>query len=229
MSWALHEVSPAALIAWVEQQAQTQPAHAGGYQGQVYLYPYGERRLAIKAATGRGVFGWARRLMLRREARVYDRLTGFTGAPRCYGLLAGRYLVLDYVDGIPLRATKIADRDSFFPLLLGFIQELHRRGVAHADLKRKDNLLVVGGRTPCLIDFGAAIVRKPGWRPINRFLFSLACQFDYNAWVKLKYRRLKRVPAEDLAYFRLTPVEKLARIIKRGYVRMQSLLSPRKP
>lgn len=221
-------IAAAELIAWIEHQARTKPAHAGGYQGAIYLYPPEQPRLAIKVAGGRGFSGWLRRRMLRREAQVYDRLAGFAGAPRCYGLLGDRYLLLDYVAGTPMRSARITDREQFFPLLLQFIEELHRRGVAHADLKRKDNLLVIDGRRPCLIDFGAAIVRKPGWRPLNRVLFDLARQFDYNAWVKLKYRRLKRVPADDMAYFRLTPAEKMARWIKRTYLRARSVFTPRR-
>ena len=48
-----------------------------------------------------GLFSKSRlaRWMLRREREIYRRLEGFTGSPRCHGLLADRYLVLDYIDG----------------------------------------------------------------------------------------------------------------------------------
>lgn len=225
---ALDDRTADALIRWVKDSARRGTHHARGYQGQVYLYKDKNRRLIVKAASGRGPAQWLRRRMLRNEHRIYQRLAGFPGAPRCYGILAGRYLVLEYVEGIPMRQAEIRDRETFFAALFEHIHELHRRGVAHADLKRKDNLLVVDGRRPCLIDFGVAVVYKPGWHPLNHFLFELARQFDYNAWVKLKHRHIEQAPAEDLAYYRPTRTEKLARWVKRRYLALkQAFLKPR--
>jgi len=227
MSRALSELDKAEISAWVGRQIRAHTAYAGGYQGQVYLYDTPGRRLIVKVASGRGPLRWLRRLMLAREARVYQRLAGFTGAPRYHGLLERRYLVLEYIEGVRMHRTQVTQPEIFFPALLDCIKELHRRGVAHADLKRKDNLLVVNGRTPYLIDFGAAIVRKPGWHPLNHMLFDLARQFDYNAWVKLKHRHVERAPAEDLAYFRMTAIERVARAVKRTYLRLKAALVSR--
>lgn len=225
----LDGVTESELLAWIEDRARRGAClHARGYQGQVYLYEGKGRRLIVKVAGGRGLARWLRRHMLRKEFKVYQHLRGFPGSPRCYGLLAGRYLVLEHVAGEPVRHAPIRDRKAFFDTLLAYIQELHRRGVAHADLKRKENLLVVDGSRPCLIDFGAAIVHRPGFRPLNHFLFDLARQFDYNAWVKLKHRYIEQAPAEDLAYFRFTRTERLARWIKRRYLALKRAFSPRR-
>src|SRR4030066_2012047 len=199
MPWAAMDIGEDELVRWIERSiADASHILAQGYQGQVYLYQDGRQRLVIKAASGRGVLRWLRTHMLRQEFRVYNRLQGYSGSPRCYGLLRGRYLVLGYVDGLALRHAPIADRALFYPTLFDQIQELHARGVAHSDLKRKDNLLVVAGRRPCLIDFGAAIVRKPGFAPLNHFLFRMAERFDFNAWIKLKYNnRLEEISAPD--------------------------------
>jgi predicted Ser/Thr protein kinase len=223
----LDGIREAELLAWIETQLRhgEAPIHGRGYQGRVYLYEQNRKRFVIKAAAGRGPLRWLRIWMLRREYRVYGRLAGFPGSPRCYGLLAGRYLVLEHIDGEPVRHAPIRDREAFFATLLDYIHELHRRGVAHADLKRKENLLVVDGTRPCLIDFGAAVVRKPGLRPLNRFLFDLARQFDYNAWVKLKHRYIEQAPPQDLAYFRLTRIEQLARWLKRRYLSIKKFFS----
>jgi predicted Ser/Thr protein kinase len=208
------------LIEWIEARlAHGRAARARGYQGAIYVYGSGARRFAVKVAAGRGWRGYVRRWMLRRESAVYRRLSGFPGSPRCYGLLRGRYLVLDYVDGVPLRGAALSDRERFFGTLLAHILELHRRGVAHADLKRRDNLLVVGGDTPCLIDFGAAIVRKPGFAPLNHYLYALARRFDLNAWAKLKYDgRYQDMTPEDRVHFRRTVIERVARALKRTYL-----------
>lgn len=223
MNTTLDPATERALRVWIENRLATgEPAHARGYQGAVYLYEGGGQRLIVKVAPGTGTAGWGRRWMLRREYEAYRRLVGFAGAPICYGLINDRYLVLEYVDAPPLRRAPIADPNSFFDTLLVYIKELHRRGVAHADLKRRDNLLVIEGRLPCLVDFGAAVVRKPGWSPLNRYLFGLAQRFDFNAWAKLKYDgHFENMTAEDRVYYRRTTVEKIARAIKRSYLSLK--------
>lgn len=212
-----------ALIEQVEAGIRAgQPAYTRSYQGAAYLCEAAGRRYFVKAAVGGGPTGWLRRWMLRREYDVYQRLTGFAGSPRCYGLIDGRYLVLDHIDGLTLRSGEIDDRRAYFDALFAHIGELHRRGVAHADLKRKDNLLVIGGRLPCLVDFGAAIVRKPGFAPFNYCLYELARRLDFNAWAKLKYRgRMEELTPEDRPYYRRTVVEIVARAIKRSYLRLK--------
>ena len=163
--------------------------------------------------------------MAAQEYEVYKQLAGFPGSPRCYGLLRDRYLILEYIDGVPFRTAKVTDARAFFDRLLELIKELHRRGIAHTDLKRKDNLLVVEGRTPYLIDFGAAMTYKPGFAPINHCLYELARKFDLNAWVKLKYRgKFENLPAADRAYYNRTWIEKIARVIKKRYKKLKSVI-----
>lgn len=229
MSWTLASPPEDALIRWIEDSLATGTNRlAHGYQGAVYLYP-GMPRLVIKAATGVGVMRWLRRRMLRREYAVYQKLDGFRGSPRCYGLLADHYLVLEYIEAAPLRQAVLTDRTAFFDALFEHINALHARGVAHFDLKKKDNLLVTVQGLPCLIDYGAAIVRRPGFAPINRYLYRLAERFDFNAWVKLKYDgKYANVSDADRVYYRRTLVERLARAAKRLYQRLKSAIRGRK-
>jgi predicted Ser/Thr protein kinase len=215
-----------ALIEWIEALTRAgQPAYAQGYQSHVYLYQGEGRRYIVKAAAGGGLAGMVRRWMLRREYQAYKRLTDFAGCPRCYGLVDGRFLVLEYIDAPSLRSGQIDDRRAYFDTLFAQITELHRRGVAHADLKSKDNLLVIGGRMPCIVDFGAAMMRKPGFAPWNRFVYDLARRFDFNAWAKLKYQgRMEEIAPEDRPYYRRTATEKVARAIKRSYALLKRLV-----
>ena len=215
------------LIQWIEAQTRSgKPAYAHGCQGPVYLYQSEGRRFIVKAAVGSGLPGLLRRWMLRREYDAYQRLTDFAGSPRCYGLIDSRYLVLEYIAGPSLRTGRIDDRRTYFDILFAHISELHRRGVAHADLKSRDNLLVIAGHLPFVVDFGAAIVRKPGFAPFNHYLYELARRFDFNAWAKLKYEgRMDEIAPEDRPYYRRTAVEKVARAIKRSYARLKSLVS----
>ncbi len=158
--------------------------------------------------------------MIRREFAIYQRLASVDGVPHCHGLLDGQYLVLDFVDGVPLSDVDndIADRDTFYKGLLKIILNLHLAGVAHADMKRRGNVLVSPDQRPCMLDFGTAVAKddRGGW--FNRWLFKQARQFDYNAWIKLKYRRdYDSIAPEDQPYYRPTPIETLARYIRRGW------------
>ena len=219
------------LLQWVRAAVKTTSnIISHGYQGDVYLYEDKSQRLILKAPAGRGLGRYIRRAMLRNEYRAYSRLSEVRGIPRCYGLLDGRYLVLECIDGVTVRRARITDRGIFFESLLNLIKEMHKAGVAHGDLKKKDNLLVVEGQTPCVIDFGVAIVRKPGFAPLNHYLYNLARKFDFNAWVKLKYKRkFKNMADEDRQYYNRTIVEKASGWIKDTYLRLKkSLIGKRK-
>jgi len=207
------------LLQWVRAAVKTRSnIISHGYQGDVYLYEDKGQRLILKAPAGRGLGRYIRGAMLRNEYRAYSRLSEVRGVPRCYGLLDGRYLVLECIDGAPVRRARITDRGMFFETLLGLIKEMHNAGVAHGDLKKKDNLLVVEGQRPFVIDFGVAIVRKPRLAHLNRYLYNLASKFEFNAWVKLKYdRRFENMTDEDREYYNRTFIEKVSRCIKRTY------------
>jgi predicted Ser/Thr protein kinase len=221
MSWELASLSPETLVRWIEDSlAAGTHRLAGGYQGQTLLYTDDSVRLVIKAPTGRGLMKWISTLMLRHEGRVYQRLSAFPAAPRCYGLLRGCYLVLQYVDGVSMRHAEITDRDSFFAELFDQLQALHARGIAHSDLQKKENLLVVDGRHPCLLDFGAAVILKSGFAPFNHVHYRFAERLDFNVWAKLKYRgRFENMSEADRVYYHRTRLEKLARALKRIFQR----------
>ena len=219
----LNTLTEDALVRWIEDSIKNKTNIYGrGYQGHVFLFNEQGEPLIIKAASGSGMMKWLRQRMLRNEYRVYQNLKGYRGSPHCHGLLKNKYLVLQFIDGVAIRHAEISDRRTFFDLLLDYIKELHRRNVAHADLKRKDNLLVVDQRLPCLIDFGTAIVRKPGFAPLNHFLYELARKFDLNAWVKLKYQgNYDDITPADRIYYNRTRIEKSARAIKKLYITLK--------
>ena len=216
----IDNISESELLEWIKGSIKTRSnIFSCGYQGHVYLYKERGRRLIIKAPIGWGLGRLIRRAMLRNEYRVYSRLSGIPGVPRCYGLLDGCYLVLEFIDGIPVRNAQITDSGVFFETLLQLIKELHNADVAHTDLKKKDNLLVVEGHTPCVIDFGVAIIRKSGFAPLNHYLYNLAKKFDFNAWVKLKYDgRYEKMIEEDKKYFNRTVIENVSHWGKNTYL-----------
>ena len=160
--------------------------------------------------------------MLRREYLIYERLAGISGIPRCFGYFMGRYLVLENVDAQTLRDGTISDRDGYFVEMLAIIEAIHERGIAHGDLKRKENVLVTRDSRPCLIDFGVSVFRKPGFHPFNHFRHDFSHQHDFNAWVKHKYNRnYQEISPEDAKYYRPLLIELIARRIKRAWTTLK--------
>ncbi|MDQ2068568.1 lipopolysaccharide kinase InaA family protein [Natronospira bacteriovora] len=207
------------LVHWAREAERTDRHYLSkGYQGRVLLYESESHRLVIKTPPAWWPYRWLSRRMLRHEAAVYQHLEGLDGIPVCHGLLDDAYLVLDYIDGPCLRDTDIQNRDAFYRAFIGIIRRMHAAGVGHADLKRKDNILVGPGEKPWLIDFGVAVIRKRGFHPINHFLFNTARRFDLNAWIKHKYRRnFREVSDRDRRFLQLTWMERAGRRIKRSY------------
>ncbi|MFQ5756608.1 MAG: hypothetical protein ACE5H7_11030 [Acidiferrobacterales bacterium] len=227
----LTDLAESELLHWVQESVKTSSNIFGhGYQGHVFLFEDAKgHRLIIKAPTGSMLTRFVHRTMLRNEHKAYIKLSGLRGTPHCYGLLDGTYLVLKYVDGLPVRRAEIRDQTLFFDTLLEVIKDLHKAGIAHGDLKKKDNLLVVDGRTPCIIDFGVAIIKKNGFAPLNHFLYNLGKKFDFNAWAKLKYDgRFENISKEDEHYYNRTVAEKASHWIKRQYLKIKKGLTSQK-
>jgi predicted Ser/Thr protein kinase len=171
--------------------------------------------LAIKMPKGRGLAWAARRVSLEREYSTYQRLAGLAGFPRCLGFVDRTWLVLEYVEAIPFRQARLIDRELFFQRLLTSIQAMHARGVAHGDLKRKDNLLVIEPDQPVILDLGTAALSRAGFHPIRNRLFRYICQTDLNAWVKLKYDGYQDIPASDQVYLKRSGLERLLGRLRR--------------
>jgi len=192
-----------------------------GYQATVELYSTPEGDVVVKKAHGTGPLGPLYRHLLRREHAVYQQLAGVPGVPRTYGLIAGEHLALEYIPGPSLRSheRELADRAGFFAALLETLRAMHAAGVAHADLKRKANIIVGPGERPWLIDFGIAARR--GRSALSRVWFEHMAQGDYNAWIKLKYgRRIEPAEAasvlspEDADLYRPLWTERVARTLR---------------
>lgn len=188
-----------------------------GYQASTELFRTPVGTFVVKKA--RGPWPWRRlgEAAIRREREIYRRIAGVPGVPRCLGLLGSRMLVLEHVDGGTFRSRErgIEDWQRFFDRLLETIRGLHAAGVAHGDLKRKDNILVAADERPYVVDFGVASVERRSSVPGANAVFRWMRQYDYNAWVKLKYRRRTDALApEDAALYAPTATERFARIVR---------------
>jgi serine/threonine protein kinase len=203
--------------------AETGRELGSGYQASAHLYRTSAGDVVVKQPHRGGPLGALWRALLRREHAVYERLDGIAGIPRSFGLIDGEYLALELIAGPSLREheAQLADRNAFFAMLLTTIKAMHVAGVAHGDLKRKDNIIVGPGERPYLIDFGIAVRRSARSGLFNRLVFARLKQMDLNAWVKLKYgRRIDPeterdvLSAEDAAIYRPLLIERLARAVR---------------
>ena len=189
-----------------------------GTQGSLSLYRDGQREYLIKSVHGRGPVRWLSRWMLAREYRAYRNLEGVDGVPSCFGLIDGEHLVLELLEATPYRQAEIRDRDRFFTAFLELIRTVHARGVVHGDIKGKNNIMVGSAEEPYLVDFGSALVRKSGPRPLHRIAYRLWRQMDFNAWVKHKYfGDYSQLAPEDAALFRRTLPERVVHRLRRGW------------
>ena len=121
-----------------------------GYQASVHVYTTSIGDVVVKTPHRGGPLSGLWRSLLRREQSVYARLGAIAGIPRSFGLVDGEQLALEYVAGPSLRdyEARIADREAFFAKLLATLEAMHAAGVAHGDLKRKDNIIVGPGEQP---------------------------------------------------------------------------------
>lgn len=207
------------LKLWVEESlSNNSNTLASGYQGKTLLYTNDEQSLVIKTPHGRGFTRYIHTRMLRHEAHVYQQLKNLEGIPRSYGLIDNQYLALELIEGDPIRNKRPVDNEKYFSELFKIIESMHELEVAHMDLKKKDNLLVTHHDQACVIDFGAAVIKKHGLHPFNHFLYRLAKRFDYNAWVKHKYHNnMHNLKDADAIYYQRTRIEKMATKIKRFF------------
>ena len=181
-------------------------------QGTILLFKEGGVEFVVKTAMGSGATRKARQATLEREYEAYSRLDGVAGIPKCYGMVAGRYLVLEHVLGTPYRDAVFEDRDDWFAQLLNILRTVHSRGVGHGDLKSKSNLIVTERGRPCVIDFGTTFLWKEGFHPINNRMFDYLVQLDINAWVKHKYQgRYEEASAEDKKLLQYSQAEAVLR------------------
>jgi RIO-like serine/threonine protein kinase len=136
--------------------------------------------------------------LARREARALREVAGLADVPR---LLAwdGRVLDRSYMDGAAMYLRPPRGDLAYFRRARRLLQSLHRRGVAHNDLAKEANWLVLADGRPGIIDFQLAVRGHPR----SRWMRLLARQ-DLRHLLKHK-----RMYCPD----RITPVER--RVLRR--------------
>lgn len=99
---------------------------------------------------------WLARRLLRREARILERLAGVACVPRVVSMTRDR-LQRSYLDGAPMQEAKPRDPD-WFRDARRQLSVLHRYGVVHNDLAKEPNILVTSDGRPAFVDFQLAMI-----------------------------------------------------------------------
>lgn len=120
---------------------------------------------------------WLGCWLARREAHAYRLLRGVPGVPtvggdvRVNGRLWRTAVAHPYLEGHPLHMDE-RPQDLFFPQLSAMLAAMHERGMAYADLNKRENVIVAEDGTPALVDFQLhyAPARWTLWFPPVRWL-----------------------------------------------------------
>ena len=148
--------------------------------------PDGSVVLKEWAPRGRLMRLWARMLM-RREIRHYRLLAGTPGIPGYRGHEGDTVLLIDYVDGQPIR--RQLPRELLLPGLDDLervLQAVHARRFVHLDLHQKLNALIDGRGRAWLVDLGQGLDCSKGL--LRGLLFPALARVDRNALLKFRAR-----------------------------------------
>jgi len=161
--------------------------------GRILLLGTGDARfirrdLAPARWWSRGVARW----LARREARLLERAAGLPGLPR---LLRwdGTRLDRSYLDGAAMYQRPPRGDIAYFRAARRLLLALRSRGIAHNDLAKEANWLVLADGRPAIVDFQLAVAGPPRAR-----------------WLRLLAREdLRHLLKHKRTYCReaLTPVE----------------------
>lgn len=163
---------------------------------------YGSDRAVLKDFSDKS---WLVRLLGRRqvarEMRALRRLQGIAGIPRCYGEAGRVGLLMEPIEGERITRwcrRKRQETGPMFERLARLVDQIHARGVAHIDLRKRDNILITEDGRPCIIDFNASFCFDPAG-PGARFLFPILRRIDDSAVLKWKSRLAPELLSPDEA------------------------------
>jgi len=167
-------------------------------KADLFIVDLDEGPVVVKDFAAKG--WWVRllgRLQTWREARAYERLAGIPGVPRFHGRIDALALAVEWVEArelgrIPDRATNGAAR---LARLGEILDAIHTAGVAHLDLRARENVLVTAEEELYVVDFAAAVRLRPGGLA-HRLWFPWLRSVDESAFLKWK-RLLEAGPYTD--------------------------------
>ncbi|MCX7625997.1 MAG: phosphotransferase [Candidatus Sumerlaeaceae bacterium] len=192
-----------------------------GIAPDVYLIDWQGIRAVWKDYSRRRLWGklWGK-FVVARETRALARLRGLPGVPQVLTVVRPAGLVMEFLDGHVLPRKGIREKVShqFFTQAFSLLAEIHARGVAHGDIRRK-NIMVLRTGAPAFIDFQTAVLRSG--RFWGNSLFRLMCKVDRWNLLRIKARSFPRyITQEEWAVLDHPPLLlRLGRFLRRRIYR----------
>lgn len=141
------------------------------------------------------------RWLVTREVRAYEDLRDAPGIPRFCHRIDAYALAVEYVEGKDCAQHRNGELGAeFYERLRAVMTEFHRRGLAHADLKKTSNIIVRPDGEPVIVDWASVIRRRtkvPGIYWFTRWLHGRFVDQDLKAIAKLKRRLSPELLTKD--------------------------------
>jgi RIO-like serine/threonine protein kinase len=158
------------------------------------------------------------RFLLWRESKAYRRLNGLRGVPTCYRVIDGLALITEEIAGRNIEGLENEERlsEKFFDRLQELVKDVHRRGLAHCDLKRAPNILLGPDERPYIVDWSASISKREfRFFPLNR-VYQRFLEDDQNAITKMRLRHCPEsvTPDDERRYYHRSSTENIIRSIR---------------
>jgi len=157
-------------------------------KADLLLLDLGDGPIVLKDFAGKA--WWVRllgRLQISREHRAYVRLGRLPGVPRLVGRVDAHALAIERVDAEQLG--RAPDRQTGGAAKLAALREvvsrIHAAGLAHLDLRARENVLVSPAGEIYVVDFASAVWFRPG-SLAHRLLFPWFRRVDESALLKWK-------------------------------------------
>jgi RIO-like serine/threonine protein kinase len=148
--------------------------------GEIWkLETRGEFELLRDTQSSRWWLRWLARALLRREASALAVLTGVAGVPQLQSV-DRTSLKRSFLPGVALHQGR-PDHAAYFKDAARLLRRIHRLDVAHNDLAKEPNLLVLSNGSPAFIDFQLA-----SYAPDRGRLFRIAAREDIRHLLKHK-------------------------------------------
>lgn len=125
---------------------------------------------------------WTRRFVAR-ELLALQRLSDLDGVPQDVFCPDPDALAYRYVPGTVLKVTPAHEiPNGFFANLESVVQEMHRRGIVHLDLRNRRNVLLTRSGRPMLLDFQTHLDVRRLPRPVRTWLEWIDLSGVYKQW-----------------------------------------------
>ncbi len=164
---------------------------AEGTRPDLRVVNYEGRKIIVKDFKGsdflfRAIVG---PILIRREFGALRKLIGIHGIPQLICKIDKYAIAMEHISGQSLdRVQKGILDNNFYINLRRLVDDMHRCGVAHCDLRSRGNVMYGDDGLPYIVDFAACVYRGRGLNPFIRFLFEQFVKADENAVLRIKRR-----------------------------------------